>query len=163
MNLKDYYTNDLLELLELFQDKHWDYKWLSQNPNINWEIVRDNQDKPWSYACLSRNPNITWEIVRDNPDKPWRYDMLSSNPNITWEIVRDNPDKPWSYASLSTNRFKKHPYYKPKLPVVSKERKELINELYTKWGIPPNVDTTKPIFSKGGIHFWETWKMIECL
>jgi hypothetical protein len=54
---------------------------------------------------LSKNPNITWEIVRDNPDKPWDYKWLSSNPNITWEIITDNPDKPWDFNYFSENWF----------------------------------------------------------
>ena len=77
------------------------YNQLSINPNITWEIVRDNPDKKWNFSVLSSNPNITWEIVRDNPDKPWSYYMLSMNPNITWDIIKDNPDKPWSYYYIS--------------------------------------------------------------
>ena len=73
-------------------DKPWDYGMLSKNPNITWEIVRDNPDKSW-YG-LSENRNITWEIVRNNLGKAWNWGYLSRNPNITWEIVRDNQDKP---------------------------------------------------------------------
>ena len=60
MNLKDYYTNDLLELLKLFPEKFWSYHSLSGNPNITWEIVRDNPDKPWSYMLLSKHENINF-------------------------------------------------------------------------------------------------------
>ena len=28
-------------------------------------------NKNWNWRGLSRNPNITWEIVQANPDKPW--------------------------------------------------------------------------------------------
>jgi len=84
-------------------DIPWDWDGLSKNPNITWEIVRDNPDKHWDWNYISRNPIITWEIVRDNPDRPWDYAYLSENPNITWEIVRDNPDKPWSWIGLSLN------------------------------------------------------------
>ena len=76
---------------------------LSSNPNITWEIVRDNLDKPWDWFVLSINPSITWEIVRDNPDRPWDWQHICLNPNITWEIVQNNPDKPWSMWSLSQN------------------------------------------------------------
>ena len=55
---------------------------------------------------ISQNPNITWEIVQNNPDKPWKYSMLSQNPNITWKIVRNNSDKSWSYYFLSQNEMK---------------------------------------------------------
>ena len=32
------------------------------------------------YDYLSCNPNITWEIVKENPDKPWNYQNLLKNP-----------------------------------------------------------------------------------
>ena len=38
---------------------------------------------------MSENPNITWEIVKNNPTKPWSYTKLINNPNITWEIVNE--------------------------------------------------------------------------
>ena len=48
------------------------------------------------------------------------------------------------------------------LPKVSEQQKEIIYELIEKWGIPPNQDP-RPIFKKGGIHYWETFNKIECL
>ena len=33
------------------------------------DFVKNNPDKPWNWYALSGNPNITWDIVRDNPDK----------------------------------------------------------------------------------------------
>ncbi len=72
-------VNHLAILLELYPGEPWNYIWLSINPNVTWEIVRDHPDRPWDYRGLSRNPNITWKIVRDNPDKPWDYGMLSRN------------------------------------------------------------------------------------
>jgi hypothetical protein len=91
---------------------------LSQNPNITWEIVRDNPDKNWNWISLSRNPNITWEIVQNNPDKPWNWVYLSKNPNITWEIIKDNPDKPWKKVEFVYNTL----LYDP---VVNKKQKTL--------------------------------------
>ncbi len=62
---------------------------------------------------LSQNPNITWEIVKNNPEKPWDYSMLSKNTNITWEIVQNNPDKPWNYYHyLSQNENRQRTLYK---------------------------------------------------
>ena len=49
-----------------------------------------NPDKAWDYSYLSENPNITWDIVLANPDKGWNYAYLSQNPNITWDIVSAN-------------------------------------------------------------------------
>ena len=81
----------------------WSYSWLSDSPNITWDIVQANPDKLWNYVGLSGNPSITWDIVRSNPDKPWNYRGLSENPNITWDIVQSNPTKRWCYRWLSYN------------------------------------------------------------
>ena len=59
--------NDLVKLLDLQKDKPWDYEYLSENPNITWEIVQQNPDKPWDWSDISRNPNITSDIVINNP------------------------------------------------------------------------------------------------
>lgn len=77
-----------ISLIQQNPDEDWDYKSLSLNPNITWEIVQQNPDKQWDYKSLSKKSNITWEIVQQNPDKPWDYSILSINPNITWEIAK---------------------------------------------------------------------------
>ena len=77
------------------------YDIISSHPITVFELVLD---KPWNFSYLSLNPNITWEIVRDNPDKPWSYYNLINNRNITWEIFRDNTSKPLyiDYNTLCT-------------------------------------------------------------
>ena len=59
MNLYDEFLND------------WSEKWF--------QYVKDNSDKDWDYKWLSQNPNITWKIVESNLDKPWNYKNLSYN------------------------------------------------------------------------------------
>ena len=55
----------------------------------NWfDFVIKNPDKHWDYSYLSANPNITWENVKSEPEKPWDFESLSENPNITWSIVQ---------------------------------------------------------------------------
>ena len=66
-----------------------------------------NPDKHWNWQWLSVNPNITMEIVQQNPDKPWDWKWLSENPNFTMEMVQQNPDKPWNWRGLSSNKFAK--------------------------------------------------------
>ena len=34
-----------------------------------WDFVLANHDKDWDWRGLSQNPNITWKIVQDNPDR----------------------------------------------------------------------------------------------
>ena len=83
--------------------KDWDYNMLSKNPNITWDIVKENPDRAWDYDELSRHHTITWNIVLSNPNKPWNYVYLSSNPNITLDIVKENPGIDWDYSWLSLN------------------------------------------------------------
>ena len=65
-------------------------------------------DHPWNWSRISSNPNITFQIIRDNPDRPWNWNGISSNPSITFQIVRDNPDRPWNWRELSSNLFTKY-------------------------------------------------------
>jgi len=62
---------------------------------------------PWDYNELSQNPNITFEIIKNNQDKPWEYKLLSCNPNITWDIIKENPNIPWDYFNLIFNPMTK--------------------------------------------------------
>lgn len=81
-----------------------DWHNLSKNPNITWNIIKDNFDKPWCWKTLLGNPNITWEIAtgKDVPYQDnWLY--MSRNPNITWDIIRQNPDKLWNWFYLSAH------------------------------------------------------------
>jgi hypothetical protein len=41
----------------------------------------------WDWRRLSKNPLITWDIVVTNPDKPWDWWSISRNPIINWSIV----------------------------------------------------------------------------
>src|SRR5271154_984829 len=67
------FANHLITLLKLQPDKNWDYTWLSENPSITWQIVKNNPNRNWNYNYLSHIPSITWEIVKANPDKNWNY------------------------------------------------------------------------------------------
>jgi hypothetical protein len=39
-------------------EKSWDWKYLSQNNNITWEIVQQYSEKPWDWKQLSMNEFI---------------------------------------------------------------------------------------------------------
>ena len=47
--------NDLIKLLAHFPDKSWNWYYISLNPNITWEIIRDNPEIPWNWATISYN------------------------------------------------------------------------------------------------------------
>ena len=76
---------------------------ISKNPNLTWEIIKNNPDKSWNWDEISANSNITWEIIKNNPDKPWDWREISYSSRITWEIIESNPDKPWDWVQISQN------------------------------------------------------------
>jgi hypothetical protein len=49
------------------------------------------------WGNLSYNPNIPWEIIKNNPDKNWTYTLLCQNPNLTWEIIQNNHQYQYQY------------------------------------------------------------------
>ena len=63
-------------------EKQWSKHWF--------QFILNNSNKPWDWDYLSENPNITWEIIQANPDKPWDWGFISGNPNITWKIIQFN-------------------------------------------------------------------------
>ncbi len=46
---------------------------------FNRDIIQKNPDKPWKWCWVSQNPNITWEIINNNLDKNWNLNSLSQN------------------------------------------------------------------------------------
>ena len=74
------------------------------------------------------NPNITWEIIKQNPDKDWNYYYLSMNPNITWDIIKANTDKDWNYSLLFQNPMDKYLFPLCIMKRRAKERSALIKE-----------------------------------
>ena len=85
------------------QDINWSMEYLSKNPNITMNDIKNNPDINWSMEYLSKNPNITMKDIKNNPDIDWDFTILSNNQNITMKDVKDNPDKHWDYSYLSLN------------------------------------------------------------
>lgn len=112
-------------------DIPWNWLDISENCNITWHIIKNNLNNNlynWNWGSISMNQNITWDIVESNPEMPWDYNGLSLNPNITFEIIDANPDKPWIWTFILTNNFIKEIYMRRKLSDWFK-RSELKEEL----------------------------------
>ena len=90
----------LIDFVNFFLDKPWDWTKLSSNPSITFEGVKAHPDKPWDWQELSSNPSITFEDVKAHPGKPWDWRLLSWNLSITFEDVKAHPAKPWSWGLL---------------------------------------------------------------
>ena len=72
-------------------DLPWDFKAMSNNPNLTMEFINKYDIQKWAWSSISKNKNITtWGIVQENPSYPWNYNGLALNPNITWDIIKEN-------------------------------------------------------------------------
>ena len=47
--------NELQKLLIKYPDKPWNWKYISQNPNLTMEMIEKNSDKPWDWKYISDN------------------------------------------------------------------------------------------------------------
>ncbi len=41
------------------------------------EIIEKYPEKPWEWCYISRNPNITMEFINKHPEKPWVWEYIS--------------------------------------------------------------------------------------
>ena len=44
--------NELVKLLLNFPNKPWEWRWISENPNITMDTIQKYPDKPWDWASL---------------------------------------------------------------------------------------------------------------
>lgn len=103
---------------------------IPMSPAITWDIIQDNWelcDTVWFHTPLyiSQNPNLTWEIVEQNPHLHWDmhsltehpmvtidifeqfeykyYQTFSHNPNITMDYVLNQIELDWDWYAISKN------------------------------------------------------------
>lgn len=94
--IKESLDNNLLD------DTAYTWAWISQNPNITMNFVKENLNKEWNWGSLSRNGGITFQDVLDNPSLPWDWNNLSQNFNINMLHAIQLPTKNWNYHWLCT-------------------------------------------------------------
>lgn len=87
----------------------WYYNAVLQNPNLTWEWIERNPrgilNQPWNYKNLSKNSIVNWNIVSKNKDLNWSYFLLGSNPSIYWEDIVYNPAYGWDFYMVSKNKY----------------------------------------------------------
>jgi hypothetical protein len=96
-----------MEMIKKYQNKPWNWTWISRNPTITMEFIEKHPDKPWNWTWISKNPNITMEMIENHPEKPWSWYFISQNPNVTMEMIEKYPNKSWEWSCISLNEFKK--------------------------------------------------------
>ena len=94
--------NELIQLLEKFPDKEWNWDELSYNPNITIEIVEKYPDKEWNWTEISNNIKLTIEFIEKFHEKPldWQ-DVYNYSDLITIEFIDKYPNKEWNWADIS--------------------------------------------------------------
>jgi hypothetical protein len=117
--------NTTWDMIKNNLDRDWDWYFLSSNSSITIDIIDSNPSLPWNwFQGVSQNPNIDLEIVKSFPEKIildneffhnpnininysnkfWRWYELLHNPNIKWDMVLENKDKDKClYTSLLYN------------------------------------------------------------
>ena len=135
--LKNEYSNKWFKFINFINDEYLGhrtsfYMFISNNPNITIEIIRNNINACWDWYELTYcNENITSNDISENPDMPW--DFTEYNGKITcilrntycvaivklehqnewhqsWSVITikevlNNPERNWSYIYLFTQNF----------------------------------------------------------
>jgi len=95
-------NEQLIDFVNKYQHKTWNWTALSLNKNITMNIILEYPEKPWNWNMLSKNINFNFDIVEKYPQKPWNWKYLSLNRNITMDIIEKYEDK-WDWRALSSN------------------------------------------------------------
>jgi hypothetical protein len=53
------------------------------------EVIEENPNKLWNWRCISENPNLTMKFIEENPDKPWDWISISWNEFNYDKYIRD--------------------------------------------------------------------------
>lgn len=67
---------------ESTMEQYMDYKWnwivMSKHFSLDF-YLKHKDEKPWEWRLISANPNITWTDIRKNPDLKWSVNELLGN------------------------------------------------------------------------------------
>jgi hypothetical protein len=57
-----------------------------------YEFVMQTPGKKWNYKLMSQNPNISMKDIDNSTHLPWNYQLLGNNPSITWDDIQEKND-----------------------------------------------------------------------
>jgi hypothetical protein len=88
--------------------------YLSQNPNLTFDVVLNNLDNNWDFEELSSHPNLSFDFVFNHIDIiEWNWYLLSRHKNLSFDIIQDyfnlnysdhiNSVHKWDMKGLSEN------------------------------------------------------------
>lgn len=122
----------LIDIINKFPEKKWDFAELSENPNITLKDILDNPNYEWNHRRLSYNLSIAYnDVINNAVNIRWDVHALAANFNFTipllsnltdieaesnefWNMLSYNSniclsdvikyiDKPWDWRVLSSN------------------------------------------------------------
>lgn len=100
--------NYLIELLNMFPDKDWNWSTLSCNLNLTKEYFLNHQDKNWMRTGLMINHafNLTWLKEHLNPltEKELKL-YIKLNKNVSWDEIKEESNKEWFWNKLTKNSW----------------------------------------------------------
>jgi hypothetical protein len=63
---------------------------VSANPNLT--FTNPKKYPMIDFYYLSQNPNLSFDVVLNNLDNNWDFDQLSSHPNLTFDFLFNHID-----------------------------------------------------------------------
>jgi hypothetical protein len=93
----------LIDLVNIFPDKPWNFAYLSRNENISMRDILDNPSLGWHADKFNTNRSITAADAIANPQFPWDWDIISRKATIA--DVLGNPHIPWNWNILSECKY----------------------------------------------------------
>ena len=81
-------NNILIQLLEKYPNKKWNYSFISANPNLTTKyLIKTENDLHWNWSHISHNPNIDINYILQHPIATHKNHLLSSNINFTMDLI----------------------------------------------------------------------------
>ena len=109
-----YNTGLTYQIFKKYSDKPWHMNALSYNSAVTVEFILAAIDKKWNWRLLSSSPHAISIFLRF-PDKLWDYDILSMSVDLSIDILKKYSNKPWNmmqvsiYMKISMDEIRKSP------------------------------------------------------
>ena len=78
----------------------WNYRGLSENPNLTTIFLERHLNENWNWQSVSANGSIPLKYIERTLGQDgyrWDYQGLSSNPNLTTEFLRKHLKANWNW------------------------------------------------------------------
>lgn len=124
---------------------------LYNNPSVPWDIIKEHGSKKTRWVF---NPNITYDIVKNNPNEKWMGEDLCGNPNTSYENLIEyykssnilvykpitwNPNLTWKVMVL-TNKLGPIDYSLTKCERWNSSQK--IQHIFRRWQAKTRVEAS---------------------